>query len=150
MKLEAPPPPAWQIPLKISILFFGLPPLKVTHIFQVLVNIVLIGCISMTDILDNPFGFNKDYDINLKEVCSCLFKSEGISNFRCWSSTSGGVLWPFRSSACQCRGDLLRRPWEWEERFKRNFGKSLNQGGRKSWRRDLKETLEDQSDQFPK
>ena len=31
----------------------------------------------MTDILDNPFGFNKDYDINLKEVCSCLFKSEG-------------------------------------------------------------------------
>ena len=92
MKLEAPPPPAWQIPLKISILFFGLPPLKVTHIFQVLVNIVLIGCISMTDILDNPFGFNKDYDINLKEVCSCLFKSEGISNFRCWSSTSGGVL----------------------------------------------------------
>jgi len=55
----------------------------------VLVNIVLIGCISMTDILDNPFGFNKDYDINLKEMlelniwrCSMTIQEQCLSMSR--------------------------------------------------------------------
>ena len=31
---------------------------------------VLLGWLYMADILENPFGFNKQYDINLDEVDS--------------------------------------------------------------------------------
>ena len=36
--------------------------------FQMLVQMVLLGWLYMADILENPFGFNREFDINLDEV----------------------------------------------------------------------------------
>jgi hypothetical protein len=35
-----------------------------------LLQLVILGWLAMADILQNPFGFNPDYDINLTEVSS--------------------------------------------------------------------------------
>ena len=35
---------------------------------QMLVQMVLLGWLYMADILENPFGFNPEFDINLDEV----------------------------------------------------------------------------------
>ena len=41
-------------------------------IFQILVQMVLLGWLYMADILENPYGFNKKYDTNLDEVSNAI------------------------------------------------------------------------------
>ena len=55
-----------------------------THDYvQMLVQMVLLGWLYMADILENPFGFNPEFDINLDEVttldCKFLTKSRSLS-----------------------------------------------------------------------
>jgi hypothetical protein len=41
-------------------------------LYQILIQLVILGWLTMANILQNPFGFNPDYDINLSEVGSNL------------------------------------------------------------------------------
>ena len=82
---------------------------------QILVQMVLLAWLYMADILENPFGFNREFDINLDEVTNQhkIENSWGKLN-RSLSWTSGGAQWQssirvwekveVRSRERSCRG----------------------------------------------
>ena len=45
---------------------------------QIAIQMTLLGWLFIADILDNPYGFNVDYDKNLEEVS--IYKHSYISN----------------------------------------------------------------------
>ena len=46
---------------------------------QIAIQMTLLGWLFIADILDNPYGFNVDYDKNLEEVS--IYKYSYISNY---------------------------------------------------------------------
>ena len=63
-------------------------------IFQILVQMVLLGWLAMADVMDNPYGFHKIYDVNLIEVFIGFLTK--LFYFRSLTSTSGVVPSPSR------------------------------------------------------
>ena len=50
----------WNLPKEGILSFFS----------QIAIQLCLLGWLFMADILDNPYGYNIEYDENLEEVCS--------------------------------------------------------------------------------
>ena len=83
---------------------------------QILVQMVLLGWLYMADILENPFGFNQEFDINLDEVTTTklqiLYKKQELelNIWRCSVTIQQQSVG--KSGSENTRKKLQRKIWE--------------------------------------